>query len=261
MNLKIQLHEKYKSFLPGFETELEGSLLIISGINGSGKTQLIDIIKGYKPFDINSLIARIITQDDIEIDNGEVSSKSFREYHGLAELTSASVTQTTTSRDQIFNWYTQAKFEYYQHNQIVQAQFRGVAKKAKQLLIDTFGQEAFNNGTITREDIKRAIPSDFILFEDDIFTNKIGELFFNHASLVYKKQHEAGVSGVKFDESKLPISPWKTLNDLFAKLRFSYRFKDEYLRVDDEIDEQPAIYALKEDGSIDLSEKRSLNEL
>ena len=261
MKLNVYLEEKYKSFAPNFEAEIQGGLVLISGINGSGKTQLIDIIKGYRLYDINNLIKRKVTQDGADVDSGSIISKSFREYQGLPEISLALVSNTTLVRDQVYNWYIQSRLEYNQHNQVVQPNMRGAAKLAKELVISKFGQDAFNSGNLTREDIKAAIPGDFVLYEDDIFTNKIGELFFNYVSLVYKKKAEAGENGERFDASKLPLAPWTLLNELFEKLRFGYRFKNSYSRVDDEIDEQPVIYQVKDDGTIDLSQKRALNEL
>jgi ABC-type molybdenum transport system ATPase subunit/photorepair protein PhrA len=261
MKLNVYLAEKYKSFPPNFEAEIEGGLVLISGINGSGKTQLIDIVKGYKLYDINNLIQRKVTQDGADVDNGSIISKSFREYQGLPEISPALVSNTTLVRDQVYNWYIQSRFEYNQHTQVVQANMRGAAKLAKELVINKFGHDAFNSGNLTREDIKAVIPGDFVLYEDDIFTNKIGELFFNYVSLVYKKKAEAGENGEKFDASILPLAPWTLLNELFEKLSFGYRFKNSYSRVDDEIDEQPVIYQIKDDGTIDLSQKRALNEL
>lgn len=260
MKLNIKLGERYKSFLPDFEAEIEGTLIIMSGVNGSGKTQLIDIIKGHMRNDVQKLIQRNLTQDGINVDSGAIISKSFRDYQNLGELTRASVSEYMNLRDKLYAWYKEHRLEHNQ-NRGVPAQVREAAKAAKELIIKKFSAEAFNAGSITRDELKTAIPSEFVLYDDDIFSNKVGELFFNYVSLVYKKKAEAGESGQKLDLSKLPPAPWVVLNQLFDKLKFDYRFKDNYLRVDDEIDEQPAIYQIKEDGTVDLSQRRALNEL
>lgn len=46
--LEIQLSQKYRSFQNNFKTILEGDLVILSGVNGSGETQLFDIIRGFQ---------------------------------------------------------------------------------------------------------------------------------------------------------------------------------------------------------------------
>ena len=42
--IKIKIHQQYGIFKQGFEQELEGKLIILSGANGSGKSQLADIL-------------------------------------------------------------------------------------------------------------------------------------------------------------------------------------------------------------------------
>lgn len=42
--LSVLLNQQYRSFDAGFSCNLEGDLIILSGVNGSGKSQLIDII-------------------------------------------------------------------------------------------------------------------------------------------------------------------------------------------------------------------------
>jgi ABC-type multidrug transport system ATPase subunit len=44
--LTIQLNQLYKSFGRDFQATLEGDLIILSGINGAGKSQIINIISG-----------------------------------------------------------------------------------------------------------------------------------------------------------------------------------------------------------------------
>ncbi len=256
--LEIKLNDRYKSFDPYFTQELLGDLVILSGVNGSGKTQLVDIIKGYKSTDSNQKINRIITQDGVVLDVTLIAHKSFRDYSSIGELTGAQFANLINARDQIFGWYNQFRLD---HNNPNSASYKDSIKRAKALLIEKFGEEKFNNGLITREEIKDAIPRDFVLFQDDIFTNKVGEIFFNYVSTVNNKEAEAGKNGTRFDHTTLPAAPWKELNDLFAKLNFGYRFRDSYERVNDEINEQPAIYALQENGSIDLTQKRNLSDL
>jgi predicted ATPase len=106
------------------------------------------------------------------------------------------------------------------------------------------------------------------LYRDDIFTNKIGELFFNYVSEVKNAKAKIGddvLAGKNTDTSKfksLPKAPWLVLNELFKDLGFDYRFKDHYERNDaDQINEQPTIYAVAESGKIDENEKRSLQDL
>lgn len=256
--IHLKLNEKYKSFEPGFEQDFLGDLIILSGVNGSGKTQLIDIIKGYKSNDLNQKINRVISQEEVTLDETVIAHKSFRDYSSINELTSAAVDNLFAAKNALFSWYRDYRLNFNRHELNSN---KDACKRAKALLVEKFGDTRFDDGSITREEIKEAIPRDFVLFQDDIFTNKIGEIFFNYVSLVHNKQAEAGNKGTQFNSSSLPKAPWKELNELFEKLNFGYKFRDFYERVDDEINEQPAIYALKKDGSIDLTQKRSLTDL
>ena len=42
--LKIKILEQYKAYRKGTEYKLDGDLIVLSGINGSGKSQLLKII-------------------------------------------------------------------------------------------------------------------------------------------------------------------------------------------------------------------------
>jgi ABC-type branched-subunit amino acid transport system ATPase component len=256
--LHLKLNQVHKSFEIDFEHNFSGDLIVLSGVNGSGKTQLIDIIRGHKSENIHDKINRTITLDGVNIDDTVIAHKSFRDYSSIGELTGAQVSNLFGAINTIFDWYKSFKLDFNHPNA---GGYKDVVKRSKILLIKKFGEEKFNSGSITREEFKDAIPRDFVLFQDDIFTNKIGEIFFNYVSLVHNKKAEAGENGTKFDNTNLPIAPWKILNELFAKLKFEYRFKDSYQRVNDEISDQPAIYPVKDDGTIDLGQKRLLFDL
>ncbi|MDR1832510.1 MAG: ABC transporter ATP-binding protein, partial [Fusobacteriaceae bacterium] len=58
--ISITLNQDYKSFKNGFHQELEGDLIILSGVNGSGKSQLMNIIYGFQN---DSVINRNILLD------------------------------------------------------------------------------------------------------------------------------------------------------------------------------------------------------
>lgn len=128
-------------------------------------------------------------------------------------------------------------------------------------MIEKYGEQKFNNNQITETELKDALPLDFVWKSDDIFTNFIGELFFNYAVEVYDAQAKAGKLGKKFNPSLLFTPPWKQLNDLFSDLGFEYRFKDDYFVTSFQINEQPRLYQVKSSGAIDESESRKLADL
>jgi len=256
--LTLKLTQQYKSFLPGFKAELDGNLIILSGVNGSGKTQLIEIIRGYHSGDQSQKIQRTILQDNLDLNLEDVVYKSFRDYSSISNLTQANIGNSLQPKDTIWSWYRDHRLNYEAGH------FNGhrqAARDAKKILTEKYGQEKFDSRTITEAEIRSALPRDFVLYPDDIFSNKIGEIFFNHVSLIHNKHAEASKSGGVFDSKGIPEAPWLRLNQLFEELNFSYRFKNHYERIDDVINEQPEIYGLTEGGLIDQSQKRLLADL
>ncbi|KAA6331932.1 hypothetical protein EZS27_019507 [termite gut metagenome] len=87
--LNIKLNQAYKLFKNGFEQELEGDLVILSGVNGSGKSQFINMlnmITDKVPADIrnqNDLakykINVSIKIDSIEITNIDIAKRTFKD--------------------------------------------------------------------------------------------------------------------------------------------------------------------------------------
>lgn len=257
-NLKINLLETYKSFPYGFQANLEGGLIIISGLNGSGKTQIIDVIRGYKNQDQNQKINRELQLDGQIVNLEEIVHKSFRDYSNISNITSSNVSASLSVKDTLWSWYKSNILSY--ENGSMNGH-RRVTRDVKNLLIEKFGLEKFSSKDISEKEFRDTIPKDFVLYQDDIFTNKIGEIFFNHVSRVYFSHARASIQDQRFDPTQLPQAPWIFLNDLFKDLNFNYRFKNHYERNEDIINEQPAIYGLAVDGSVDETEKRSLEDL
>jgi predicted ATP-binding protein involved in virulence len=85
--LTIQLIQKYKSLENGFNTTLEGDLTILSGVNGAGKSQIIDII--YNPGTYS-----MIKIDGIEIKREDIDFRSFKENINIEEITPSNAGQT-----------------------------------------------------------------------------------------------------------------------------------------------------------------------
>ena len=74
--IEIQLNQEYRSFSDGFKTILEGDLVILSGINGSGKTQLFDIIRGFQRESRVEKINRSVQIDRVSITEDQIVHRS-----------------------------------------------------------------------------------------------------------------------------------------------------------------------------------------
>jgi ABC-type molybdenum transport system ATPase subunit/photorepair protein PhrA len=256
--LDVRLAQRYKSFNAGFETSLEGDLIILSGINGSGKSQILDVIRGYEFQNYAARVDSQISLDNVRLSRNEIIYKAFKEYVQISELSQASVQSVINARSQIHSQYTTNRLN---PEDAGAAQYSSATAKARELLIAKYGEDYFNSGSLTLDDIEKVIKPDFIWKPDDIFMNTVGEIFYNYCLQRHALYAEAGEKGKKADISKLGSPPWKELNDLFKELRFDCRFKDEFRLSGTDIDEQPRLYALNDDGTINYKEWRPLSHL
>ena len=261
--LSIQLNQNYKSFENKFKVSLDGDLIILSGVNGSGKSQLIDIIRQQWISGQNKNIEAIIKIDGTEINKKDILFRSFKEAINITEIQRVGVQSIKGHKDQIWNAYNNYQLD---PNRKELEQFQESSIKARKILIDKFGEEKFKNNQITQEDIDKIDMGDFAWRSDDVFTNIIGDLFFDYAKKVHIGKTKCGDTINKFSISSLETPPWIQLNNLFFELGLEYRFKgkqkDYFIKVDDfQLNESPKLYQLKKDGDIDENDSRNLSDL
>jgi len=256
--LSLQLNQVYKSFDNGFSFDFTGDLIILSGVNGSGKSQLIDIISQRESQRNRQAISATIKLDSQQITRHDILRRSFKENINIPDLTYAGTETIASHKNNAWSAYENYRLDYNNQNLW---DYKESSERAKKILIDKYGEVKFNNKQITQIEFKDTLPSDFVWKSDDIFTNFIGELFFNYALEVYDAKAKAGEEGKKFDPATLPTPPWKQLNDLFSELGFEYRFKDNYYVTSLQINEQPCLYQIQTNGSIDENEARKLADL
>ncbi|MBU0570104.1 ABC transporter ATP-binding protein, partial [Patescibacteria group bacterium] len=237
MKLSVKLNQNYKSFPQGFKTDFEGDLIIFSGVNGSGKTQFLEIINGRPFYDKNTAIDSNVLLDGIPVSNFEISYRSFKENISIPEFSGS--LPISNSRNQVWNNYNSHRLN---ENVNELYDFRKSVLEAKELLIKEFGQENFDSGRITQDDINKSKKfSNFIWKNDDIFTNFISNTFFTYA---WKSLFLSMGKGAEFQVEN--IAPWEKLNNLFEELNFEYRFKSNY-QIDPNtsgLDENPTLYEI-----------------
>ena len=79
MELNLRLNADYKSFDANFNYHLSGALIVISGVNGSGKSQLLEIIRQARDQQGVSLVNANITLDGKSISDKDCAFRSFKE--------------------------------------------------------------------------------------------------------------------------------------------------------------------------------------
>lgn len=260
MILDINLRQQHKSFEAGFSCKLEGNLVILSGVNGSGKSQLFEILQR-RPFQQpQNLIQAQVVLDGIEILPSEVILRSFKENVNIQELSQANPQNLANVHAQVWNLYSQNRLVEGNY-ELAQQGFADAAHRARLTLIAAFGVARFESGALTLEDIKRGLPPEFAWKQNDSFTNEIGEIFFAFCIRKNAAEAEAGRAGTAVDYRALGNEPWLELNELFSELKLDYRFKTHFELAGIEINEQPQIFHVSGDGTADASRPRSLSEL
>lgn len=255
--LSIKLNQKYKSFENGFSYSFEGNLILLSGINGTGKSQLLNIILGQEGKNSQIKISSNITLNNSLIKIQNIDFRSFKENIAINEITASTSQSFIKSAQNAWNSYNRTRLN--PNNKDNFPHLESIIN-AKNILLENFDELQFNNGQINPEDLKKCLQlNNFIWKAGDVFTNSIGEIFFNHALKVSEEMKNVG--RINFDASKFEISPWVKLNNLFEELGLQYRFKDNYEIVGVEINEQPKLFALKTDGSLDNNDIRLLSDL
>ncbi len=257
-SLSITLTQNYKSFKNGFIANLKGDLIILSGINGSGKSQLIDIIAQRESHGNRKVISAAIKLDDAPITRDDILRRSFKENVNVPELTHAGTETITSHKNNAWSAYMNYLLDY---NDEHLWDYKESSERAKKILVRKYEEQKFNKKQITQTELQDTLPSDFVWKSDDIFTNFIGESFFNYALDVYDAKAKSGEVGTRFNPSTLSEPPWKQLNDLFSTLGFEYRFKNDYFVKNLQINEQPLLFQVKNDGTIDIGESRKLVDL
>jgi predicted ATPase len=140
-------------------------------------------------------------------------------------------------------------------------QFSDSCLEAKKIILESSSEQEFHNNPISEAIFKEKLKKrDFIWRSNDKFANAVGEAFFSYALKVSEKMKD--VSRAEFKSEMLnEEAPWTHLNRLFKKLRFNYRFKENYEISGVYINEQPRLYALTDDEMLNENQTRSLAEL
>ncbi len=256
--IKIILKEKYKSFDTDFETELEGSLIILSGVNGAGKSQLINIIYGKNidptrgnPTHLN----RTVVINNVQINWQGIEFRSFKDNISIPEIIKSSSSIINSASEQAYSNYQQNRF-----NSANNPQFTSSIERAIKLLGDLYDPNARD---IPEDKFKNILrDAKYIWKQDDQFSDIIGDIFYNHATEIAEGQQNAGkINGPAFDPLSLGLAPWTELNQLFEILKLEYRFKENYENKYAELTETPMLFQIDSYGKIIEGESRQLKDL
>lgn len=272
--LKIELNQDYKQFKNGFEKTLKGDLVILSGVNGSGKTQLMEILNKRKtmPKNISSEdIAKYNIDSNVNIDecvltNSDIAKQSFKDNIGIINISNPEPRNVYWNKEQAWNYFS--NYLNWMSVESTHSKSKNIIKGIliknnynSEPVIDLSSYQNTKTG-ITEKQFKNLIPDDFIWEEDDLFSNSISKLFYNFASKRQDVKAEYGEASGGFNNKEyIKNAPWTKLNKLFGELKFNYRFKEDFEFITPNLKEKPVLYPILISGDIDENSPRELADL
>lgn len=268
--LDIKLLESYKLYKKDAAYHLEGDLMILSGVNGSGKSQLLRIAARSGTRQIRRTITQ--TRDDgTAVPLEKIMLLSFRDNINLGEdFGHFSVNYREAASKKAWDFYVSEirhtdnrlvdnnrsrRFAegmlMYDSNGIRRPSWRSVDQLEKLLKSRFDGEKGFR---LSKPELEAILPADFIWRDENDIIQQIGNLFYIACCRRVDAQIACSETGEVFDkEAWLKTAPWTILNQLFADLGFKYRFKDDYAFKTPNMEENPMLR--------DQSEVRSLSDL
>lgn len=271
--LNIELKQNYKQFKAGSKYTLEGDLIILSGINGSGKSQLIDILDRFQPTTqkISSntelkkhMIDTVIDIDGDKLERTDIFKRTFKENSDIKN------TILPTPKNSVWNkeeaWKTLSNYSLWNNNVSEYSKSKAMVIKILKAhnisplwTMVAVGDYRLN---ISKERFEEILPDNFVWEKDDLFSNRIENLFFEFAAKRHDEQACLGRKNGGFDNDEyIKNAPWTMLNQVFEVLHFNYRFKKDYEFETPNLKEVPMIYPILSNGKIDQQSPRELSDL
>lgn len=263
--LDINIIEPYKAYKKDTSYSLEGDLIVISGINGSGKSQLLQIIAKNSKEKISRNIVQ--TQDNGEaLHLEDILLLSFRDNINLGEdFGQFSVSYKKNYATNAWEYYRN-NIRHVDNNRIINNK-RTKKYKEGTLVFDDNGiknpswrsinrlvdllKNAYSDDkvfSLSQVEVESILPNDFIWRNENDIISQTGNLFYIACCDRVNRQIACSTSPQVFNnEEWLKTAPWTILNQLFEELNFKYRFKTDYTFATPYMEENPK---LREDSEI-----------
>ena len=235
--LKIEILNQYKLYQKDTVYDLEGDLILLSGVNGSGKSQLLNIISRVSSGKVERKITQMEDENREKVINN-ILLLSFRDNISLGNdfghflidywqsyATSAWEFYNRNIKHVDNNILDRAKTEKFEKGTLIYDD-RGIKNvswrsilRLVELINDKYeGNERFN---LSKEEIEKVLPTDFIWRNENDIIQQVGNLFYIACCDRVNKQIECSKSPKVFDNNEwLKTAPWTILNDLFEKINF-----------------------------------------
>lgn len=270
--LEVNILDSYKLYLKETTYRLQGNLIVLSGINGSGKSQLLRIIAKSGKEPIQRTVKQ--SQNGASVLLEDILLLSFRDNINLGtDLGTFSVNYKADHAEKAWKFYmdhirqvpnntfaSKKRSDKYKEDTLIfedngtrNSSWRSI-KRLVQLLKSNYDDEVVFN--LSQPEVERILPPDFIWRDENDIIKQIGNLFYIACCDRVNQQIACSASTEIFDNEKwLKTAPWTILNQLFEDLHFKYRFKKEYIFSTPNMEENPKLRdRLEIRGLTDLSD-------
>lgn len=268
--INVSIGETYKQYKKNSTYTLEGDLIIMSGVNGSGKSQLLQIISKsgkeqiFRRVDQTNDAGEIVPLEDILLlsfrDNIDLG-KDFGQFsvtYKRSYANSAWEYYKSNIQHQNNNFFDSKKTQKYNNGTLIfddkgikNDSWRSINRLVELLKKNYTHEKVFK---LTQPEIECILPADFIWRNENDIIAQIGNLFYIACCDRVNKQIECSKSTAVFNNDEwLKTAPWTILNQLFGELNFKYRFKTDYKFCTPNMEENPKLR--------DNSEIRNLMDL
>lgn len=255
--LKVKILEEYKAYHRDTEYELNGDLIVLSGINGSGKSQFLKIIAKQGKEPIKRKVIQIDNGRSIDLENSLLLS--FRDNINLGtNFGDFSVTYHKNFAEKAWEFYSNnikhtnstfsngKKEQRYREGTLIfddqglkNPSWRSIIRLIELLKQNFKDDKVFK---LTQQELDMILPMDFIWRNENDIINQVGNLFYMACcKRVDEKMKCAETTDVFNNTEWLKTAPWTILNELFEDLKFKYRFKTDYSFTTPYMEENPKL--------------------
>ena len=243
--ININMEESYKLYKKDFTYTFEGDLIILSGVNGSGKSQLLQIIAKNGKEQISRRVNQINDMGE-NVSLEDILLLSFRDNINLGrDFGQFSVVYKQNYVNNAWEYYENyikhqnddywdpIKTQKYNDGTLIfddkgikNPSWRSINRLVNLLKENYRDEKVF---TLTKTEFESILPVDYIWRNENDIIEQVGNLFYIACCDRVNKQIICSTSTDIFDNSIwLKTAPWTILNKLFEDLNFKYRFKNDY---------------------------------
>lgn len=206
--MEIKFEGKYKSITNFNWTDIP-DFVVITGPNGTGKSQLLDLI-------YNTIINKVGTIERVSIIGKSIKSNEVTFLKGEWQLQNTAHVNLSTIQQQMDAYYNNFKGGVYRQNQEGNIQIFSACQE----IIQKTGKQ-FNN--ISKEEFYVYFP-EILIEQESQLSQKIGEVFYNYRlSEIERLANKETVENIK---REIGEKPWVVLREIIRESKLPFEIND-----------------------------------